>query len=109
MMNKFLTKLGLLNRLLKLIFVFVLFGLPLTINAQNKPPKQQSLKKRMKDLEKKEKEKDKEDEDVAEYLREKHLENQTKKVRKRMKKSRKKAKRNNNNRKEFFLIRWFRK
>ncbi len=108
-MNKFLTKLGLVNRLLKLIFVFVLFGLPLAINAQNKPPKQQSLKKRMKELEKKEKDKENEEEDVAEYLREKHLENQTKEVRKRMKKSRKKARRNNRNRKEFFLIRWFRK
>lgn len=38
-----------------------------------------------------------------------HKRIQTKKVRKRMKASRKKSKRINNNEREFFLTRWFRK
>lgn len=103
-------KFSIYYRLLKYATVLLLFIVPLGLSGQNKPPnKKQSLKKRQKELRKKKEEQKKEEEDVAEYLREKHLENQSKKVRKRMKKSRRKAKRINKNRKQFFLIRWFKK
>jgi len=44
---------------------------------------------------------------ISEDLRKLNLSNQNKQVRKRMKKNKKRAKRHNDNKKKFFLIRWF--
>lgn len=57
-------------------------------------------------MEAKKEQQQKEENDVVQYLREKHIENQTKEVQKRMKKSRKKAERNNKNRKPIFGKLW---
>jgi len=63
----------------------------------------------MKELEAKKTKQEKEENDVVEYLKEKHLKNQTKAVQKRMKKSRKKAEKHNKNRKPIFGKLWKRK
>jgi hypothetical protein len=89
-----------LSRLINLVFFILLIALPFTSQSQNKPPKQESLRKRMKSLEAKKEEQDKEEYDVSIYLKEKHQENQSKGVQKRMKASRKKAERLNRNRKK---------
>lgn len=56
----------------------------------------------MKSLEQKQDKQQQEDEDITTYLREKHVENQSKLVQKRMKQTRKKSKRANNNKKKPF-------
>lgn len=63
----------------------------------------------MKSLEEKKQEQQKEETDVTEYLRQKHIDNQTKEVQKRMKKSRKKAEKHNKNKRPLFKKSWFRK
>ena len=47
--------------------------------------------------------------DVSEELRERHRKNQNKATKKRMKNNKKKAKRINQNKRELFLNRWWRK
>lgn len=66
------------------------------------------MKKRTKELQKKKKEQKKEDVDVSEELRQRHIKNQNKAIRKRMKKNKRRSKRINNNKKEFFLVKWTR-
>ena len=80
------------------------FLLPLFSLAQDESP---AVKKRKKQLEKQEMAKRKESEQTRNEALEKHMRIQTKEVQKRMKKNKKKSNRINNNRKKFFLIRWF--
>jgi hypothetical protein len=74
------------------------------IYAQSEP---KSVTKRKKQLERQEEDKKKRGEKAHEKGIEKHKKIQTKETRKRMKQSQKKSNRVNNNRKEFFLKRWF--
>lgn len=68
-----------------------------------------TIEKRETQLQKQEEIKKQQSEEAMEARRQKHLDIQTRKVRKRMKKNKKKSKRINDNRREFFLTRWFRK
>jgi DNA-binding transcriptional regulator GbsR (MarR family) len=88
------------------IFLFFAFSLTATKSFSqdndNKEVKQVSHKKRLKELAKKKEEQKKADEKNMEMLKERHLDNQTKEVKKRMKKSQKKAVNYNENKKGFF-------
>ena len=88
----------------KIFLVCVVFLVPIIVNAQEEP---KSVKKRKEQLEKQEEEKQKMAEKAHEEGIEQHMQIQTKETRKRMKKNRRKANRHNNNRREFFLKRWF--
>lgn len=90
--------------LFRLIAVFGLLLIPLVNYGQDEP---RSVKKRKAQLEKQEKTKQKEAEKGKEAALDKHMRIQTKETQKRMKKNKKKSKRLNNNRKEFFIKRWF--
>ncbi len=68
-----------------------------------------TIERREAQLQKQEDIKKQQSEEAMEARRQKHLDIQTRKVRKRMKKNKKKSKRINDNRREFFLTRWFRK
>jgi len=75
--------------------------------AQQKIESKRKIKLKNKKIEKK-REKDRAAElNISEDLRQQHLSNQNKKVRKRMKKNKKRAKRYNDNKQKFFLARWF--
>ncbi len=65
------------------------------------------MEKRSKNAEKRQKQMVAEDEKFAEYSRELHQKNQSKEVQKRMKRNKRKAKRHNRNKREFFLIRFY--
>jgi hypothetical protein len=81
---------------------FVLFSAG--IFAQDEP---KSVSKRKEQLEKQDETKKKVADDAHQQALEKHMKIQTKETKKRMKKSQKKSKRINNNKNEFFLVRWF--
>tara|TARA_R110002049_G_scaffold163790_2_gene329772 strand:+ start:1952 stop:2251 length:300 start_codon:yes stop_codon:yes gene_type:complete len=99
-MYKIITRLGI---------VLILFCvLPKTTAAQSKKV-DRTVEKREAQLRKQDEIKKQKSEEAMEKRRQKHIDNQTKEVRKRMKRSKKKSKRINDNRKEFFLTRWFRK
>tara|TARA_B100000795_G_scaffold267049_1_gene251201 strand:- start:5663 stop:6037 length:375 start_codon:yes stop_codon:yes gene_type:complete len=74
---------------------------------------QQKIESKRKIRQKNKKITDKREEDraaeinISEDLRKLHISNQNKQVRKRMKKNKKRAKRYNDNKKKFFLFRWF--
>jgi ABC-type transport system involved in cytochrome bd biosynthesis fused ATPase/permease subunit len=82
--------------------------LPKSLIAQSKKV-DRTIEKREAQLKKQDEIKKQQSEEAMEARRQKHLDIQTKKVRKRMKKNKKKSKRINDNRREFFLTRWFRK
>ncbi len=93
--------------LLSLLFVF-------DAAAQNRGtgPKEPSAKEEIsirKQQRRQSREKRKLEKAEKKKIKEHHKKLQTKKVQKRMKKSRKKALRNNENKREFFLKRWFTK
>lgn len=89
--------------------IFILLGVfSLTATAQSKRV-EKTVENRQAQLEKQDEQKKAAAEKEQEMLKQKHIDMQTKAVQKRMKKARKKAKRYNDNKKEFFLTRWFRK
>jgi len=88
------------------MFLFLGFSLPLNSLAQNSKGQ---LKKRSKNADKRKDQQIKEDAQYAEYSKEIHMSHQTKEVRKRMKKNKKRARRQNHNKREFFLVRFFKK
>lgn len=92
-----------------LLICLLLFSPSIKSYSQDKPQTTRKMKKRIKDLKKKKKQQDEETVDVSEKLRERHRENQNKATKKRMKKNKKKAKRINQNKRELFLNRWWRK
>lgn len=95
--------------LVSVLCCFTFFFYPTPVNAQQKIESKRKLKKRSKQVEKK-REEDREAElNISEDLRNQHKSNQTKAVRKRMKKNKKRAKRYNDNKKSFFLVRWYKK
>lgn len=93
-----------------LLFIFS----PLSISAQDsgnseqtqKVPKNRAQRKLAKQKWKEERAKKRDDKKM---VKEHHKRLQTKKVNKRMKKNKKKSERVNENKREFFLKRWFRK
>jgi hypothetical protein len=100
------------SRIVKLLLLAVvsLFALPAV--AQGTGPKEKTVKEELKSnrqLRKERKEKRKLERAERKAIKDYHKRLQTKKVRKRMKESRQHANRNNDNRREFFLKRWFRK
>jgi cell division protein YceG involved in septum cleavage len=89
--------------------IFVLMCvLPQTSAAQAKKV-DRTVEKRQEQLKKQEEIKKEKSVKQAEARRQKHIDIQTKEVQKRMKRSKKKSKRINDNRRESFLSRWFRK
>ncbi|MBK9283068.1 MAG: hypothetical protein IPM51_01975 [Sphingobacteriaceae bacterium] len=99
--------------------IIILFGLILTspkFIAQDKKdgtgPAEKSFKseRKLRKADRKEaKEKRRKEKAEQKAIKKHHKRIQTKKVRKRMKKSKKTAIRNNENKREFFLKRWFKK
>lgn len=90
-----------------IIFLFLcVFQLDAFAQSARKAEKQ--VNKRKEQLEKQSENKDSEKQAEIEAAKQRHLDIQTKEVRKRMKKSRKKADRYNKKKKGFFLTRWFR-
>lgn len=85
-----------------------LLGAHSTAYAQQKVESKRKLKKRSKQVEKKRQEDRAAELNISEDLRRQHISNQNKEVRKRMKKNKKRAKRHNDNRREFFVSRWYR-
>lgn len=92
-----------------IFLIFLILGSFKPVFSQDKPQTSRKMKKRTKELKKKKQKKDEETVDVSEELREQHRKNQNKAVKKRMKKNQKRAKRINQNKREFFLSRWWRK
>lgn len=93
--------------LLKGIILFFIGVLGSTAQAQSAKRADKMVQRRQEQLDKQKKEKEKEAYNELEIRKRKHFDMQTKKVQKRMKKSQKKSKRYNENRKEFFIKRWF--
>ena len=91
---------------LSIAFLF-LSVLPKTTVAQSRKV-DKTLEKRQAQLQKQDELKKQKSEEAMEARRQKHIDIQTKAVQKRMKKSKRRSKRINDNRKEFFLSRWFR-
>ncbi len=77
--------------------------------AQSQRKVQKTVNRRTEQLEKDKEAKKKEAKRLDEEKRKAHFEMQTKAVQKRMKKTKKKSKRNNDNKKEFFVKRWFKR
>ena len=75
----------------------------------NKFDKKNEFSKKVDELKKQEEIKKEKSAEQMEARRQKHIDIQTKEVQKRMKRSKRKSKRINDNRKESFLSRWFRK
>lgn len=92
-----------LKHVLTPVFLFLVY-MPLSSLAQEES---RAVKNRKEQLEKQEEKKQKMGEKAHEEGIENHMRIQTKETRKRMKQNKKKSKRINNNRKEFFLKRWF--
>ena len=82
--------------------------LPQNSFAQSKKV-DRTVEKRQEQLKKQEEIKKEKSAEQMEARRQKHIDIQTKEVQKRMKRSKRKSKRINDNRKESFLSRWFRK
>jgi hypothetical protein len=98
----------------RLVICFTILALWLPAAAQNKGvgPKEPSAKEELrirKQRRKESREKRKLEKEERKKIKEHHKRIQTKNVQKRMKKSRKAAMRSNENRREFFLKRWFTK
>jgi len=92
-----------------LLLIILIVGSFQKALSQDKPQTSKKMKKRTKELKKKKQKKEAETVDVSEELREQHQKNQSKGVKKRMKKNKKRAKRINQNKREFFASRWWRK
>lgn len=93
-----------MRSLYKLFFIFCLFLLSTELYAQGNA---RQLKKREQQLEKQEEAKKKAGEEAMEKGRKRHMNIQSKETRKRMKANKKKSKRLKENKKPFFLWRWF--
>lgn len=96
------------------ILIFVLQLSVLDLGAQDKGtgPREKTFKQEIKSdrqMRREKREKRKLERAERKAVKQHHKRIQTKKVRKRMKESRKTAVRHNENRREFFLKRWFRK
>jgi len=91
------------NLLLRLAFLFLVISLafPLTTEAQSR--------KRLKELEKTEERQQSEQMAAEEEARQRHMDIQSKQTKKEMKRYKKMSKRHNNNRKEPFYKKWFRR
>ena len=94
-----------------ILIVALVFG-GFFLDAQNKGtgPKQQSARQEInvrKQQRRESREKRKLEKQEKKKIKQHHKKLQTKKVQKRMKKNKKKAMRNNENKREFFLKRWF--
>ena len=93
----------------KLVLVFSLLAfLSGTLSSCGVFKKQDPAEKKLRALEKKKMQNEKEADDMYRTAIKKHMKSQTKAVRKRMKGSYAKSDRINDNKREFFLIRWFR-
>ena len=103
-------------KLKKIILLFFLFHLSFAFYAQDKsdgtgpPSKSMASKRKLRKEERKEaREKRKKEKAERKAVKAYHKRLQTKTVRKRMKKSKNKARLNNENKREFFVKRWFKK
>jgi hypothetical protein len=101
-------------RFKKIIFILLLFTFSLPYYGQDKGtgPKEKSIasQRKLKKLERREaREKRKKERAERKAVKAYHKRLQTKTVRKRMKHSKKRATLNNENKREFFLKRWFKK
>jgi len=94
-----------MKRFLKYVIVFVLFLLPIFVQAQ--PEKIKSTEQQKRELAARQEQRKRDDLAAEGLLKKQHIKNQERHTRKRMRKSKRKAKRNNLNRREFFLKRWF--
>ena len=90
------------------IILFFMSVLGLNAQAQSAKRVEKTIERRENQLSKQKQEKEKGANKEMEARKQRHNDLQTKKVQKRMKKSLKKAKKNNENRREFFIKRWFR-
>ncbi len=93
--------------LVSLIFTALLISPFQESHAQSKFDSKRKVKKRGKAAEKQKKEDLEAELNISADLRQQHISNQNKDVRKRMKKNKKRAKRYNDHKKSFFLKRWF--
>jgi hypothetical protein len=94
------------------LFLFLCFLSPVVAQDKGTGPKEKSFQseRKLRKLERKEaREKRKKEKAERKAIKKHHKRIQTKDVQKRMKKSRKRAIRNNDNKREFFLKRWFQK
>jgi hypothetical protein len=99
---------------IKTIFLLLSIFLSTPILAQDKgtgpPEKSIASERRLRKLDKKEsKERRRKEKAEKKAVKEHHKRLQTKQVRKRMKQSKNRANLNNQNKREFFLVRWFKK
>jgi Flp pilus assembly protein TadB len=91
------------TNLLRIAFLMLMVAL---LNVQ---PAEAQSKKRLRELENKEQERQAEEAAAEREAQERHLSIQSKQTRKEMKRYKKMSKRVNNNRKESFVKRWFRR
>ena len=98
-----------LKLIVRLGLTFALIGVFPKISSAQAKKVEKIVERRGAQLQKQEDLKKQKSEEVMQARRQKHIDIQTKEVQKRMKKSKKKSKRLNDNKKEFFLTRWFRK
>jgi|JI8StandDraft_1071087.scaffolds.fasta_scaffold318017_1 uncharacterized membrane protein len=99
----------------KIRCLILFFLLSLVVSAQDKGkagPKEKTVKEEIKSnrqMRRESREKRKMEKAERKAIKKYHKRLQTKKVRKRMKSSRKSAARYNDNKRDFFLVRWFKK
>jgi len=97
----------------KYLLTLLLFCFTISVFSQDKPPankKAEASKREIRKRERKEyKERKRKEKQERKAIKAHHKRLQTKAVRKRMKRSKKRATLHNENRREFFLKRWFKK
>lgn len=91
------------------IIILFLGVFSLTAYSQSGKRVQKTVDKRQEQLDKQEADKKKKAQQELEEKKKRHYEMQTKEVQKRIKKTQKRSKRYNDNKREFFVKRWFRK
>lgn len=100
------------HKLALFISLFAFAALPLTSQSGGAGPKEKSIKserKIRKELRREAIEKRRKERAERKAIKQYHKRLQTKYVRRRMKNSRKSANRYNQNKREFFVVRWFKK
>lgn len=96
------------NILRGIVFIFISV-ISMNVHAQSQRRVEKTVQRQKEKLEKDKQEKKKQNEKEMEAIKKAHFEMQTKDVQKRMKKNKRKSKRVNENKKQFFLKRWFSK
>lgn len=98
-----------MNFIIRGIIILFLGVFSLTAYSQSGKQVQKTIDKRQEQLDKQETDKKKKAAKETEEKKKRHYDMQTKEVQKRIKRTQKKSKRYNDNKKEFFLKRWFRR